>query len=318
MNKFKLWHLAVISVAVFLIFGIIAAVAIVTNNDLHDMNKWNFNWKDTNFGIILTPGKSYDIDEEKSESVNGISEIDISAIAADINVTVTDDDELTANLYGDYTSRNGELELIVQESGSKLKVYVKYPKNGISRTNISLDVQIPSSYSKDLSVDGVSSDIELETSKMDFEEVNIGTVSGKIRLNTINADIVKASSTSGDLYAEMINGELEFNGTSSKITVSGLSGEAKIDTVSGDVEFTMDKPNDAKVNTVSGKVTIKLEALEAFSVDFGTTSGNLECDFPLTLETNKRNSVKGYYDNDDSAVFDVNTTSGDLKIENRS
>lgn len=95
MNKFKLWHLAVICVAVFLIFGVLATVIILNNDGLHDINKWNFNWNGSNFGIFSGSSKDYTIDADNSIDVSDKSKISIKGISAEINIVQTSGNELS-------------------------------------------------------------------------------------------------------------------------------------------------------------------------------------------------------------------------------
>ncbi len=313
MNKFKMWHLAVICIAVFIVFAILATIAVVTNKELRNIDNWNIDGDNISFWG-LSGGTEYNIDDTKTEDIDGITNIEIHSISSDITVDATPSSNASAHLYGKYATRGDKLELVVKKSGSTLNIYIDYPKRGITNSELKLDITIPGSFSGDISVSGVSSDIVLNVESIEFKEVTLNTMSGEIYTNTINAESVKASSTSGDLYAQMINGELSFTGTSSKAVVSGLSDTAYIKTVSGNVNLTLEEPYDATVKTVSGDVNIELDSTDSFYIDFSSVSGDFDCDLPLVLETNKRGNVKGYYEDSNGAEFNVSTTSGDLTI----
>ena len=314
MKNFKLWHLAVISVAVFLVFGVIASIVILNNSDLHSWESWNLRWKDSNSGLIFSSGKDYTIDEQEYAGIDGKDEIKINTISAEVNILETDTDELSVHLYGEYSSKKGEIELEVRESGSGITVTVKYPNGGVTRMNMTLDVEIPAGYGGDLGIHGVSSDVELECEDMSFGELTVSTVSGEIDLNTVSTSAVNASSTSGDLKGNIVSGKLGFNGISSKVDVSGLTSGANIGTVSGNITLAVEKYDDIKIDTTSGDVKIILEAEDDFYVNFDSVSGDFECDIPMKIVKQKRSGFEGYSAEGYDAEFNVDTVSGDLKI----
>ncbi len=315
MNKFKMWHLAIICVAVFLVFGIIATAVIASNKDLHDTDNWGISWDESAFGNFV-PGRQYKIDTQEEIDSSDVKSIYINCISASINIIETEGNDIKVHFYGDYKSHNGKLKLIAKKSGSTAKIEVDYPKMGISYSTLSMDIEIPKGYSKDIEIHGVSSDIYIETPATEYSDVRVDTVSGNMKLNEINADSVSAASISGNLYADYIGGNLDFTGTSSDVKVANITGEVKLNTVSGSLKFQMDKPYDVSAKTVSGDVTIELDSLDEFYVDFSSVSGDFDCNVPLILETNKRGNVKGYYESKNSVIFEVDTTSGDFSIEN--
>jgi DUF4097 and DUF4098 domain-containing protein YvlB len=316
MKNFKLWHLAVICIAVFLIFGTIATVVILNNSALHSWDSWNLRWKDTNNGLIFSAGKDYTIDEQEYAAMGGVNKIQVNTISSDVNVHQTDKEELSAHIYGEYSSKNGEIELEVREAGSGVIITVKYPKNGgVTRTSMTLDIEIPEGYGGDLEMHGVSSDVELECGDMDFGELSFSTVSGEIDLNTVYTKAVTVSSTSGDLRGNILSGELDFNGVSSKVDVSGLTSTADIDTVSGNITLAVERYDDIKIDTTSGDVKIILESEDDFYVSYSSVSGDFECDIPMKIERHGRSDFEGYSREGYKVKFDVGTVSGDLTIE---
>ena len=65
MKKFKLWHLALIALAVFLVFGGIVSI----------ISYRNYSWNNTNWSIGI--GDEYTIDESKSIDIDGKTKISI-------------------------------------------------------------------------------------------------------------------------------------------------------------------------------------------------------------------------------------------------
>ncbi len=314
MKNFKVWHLAVICVAVFLIFAAIAAAIIISNDEFRNPAKWSINFDEDDFDFGFGIGKGYSIDKTETINVSKKSKISVNTISSDVNIYQTDGSELIVHLYGDYTSRRGEIALEIQNTGSTTIVTVKYPKGGVQRTDLKLDIQIPSGYSDDLSVNGVSSDVTFECEEMMFSDVNVSVVSGTTMINTLHADGLFVNTVSGDVKGRLPSGELDVNGVSAKVTVSGLTETVSVNTVSGDVTLFVEKYNDIKINTTSGDSEINLESKDDFYVKFDSVSGDFECNVPLTIIKQKNSDFEGYSGTDNSAEFNVDSVSGDLTI----
>lgn len=317
MKNFKAWHLALISLAVFLIFAAIVSVIVVNNDEFHSANRWGISWRDNAWGMGFGVGKDYTIDASDSIDVDGKSNISISAVSADITIVQTTGDKLQVHLYGDYRSRNGEIKLEVTNSGSTAKIVVKYPKNsGVNTSNLTLDIQIPKDYDQDLVIGIVSSDIVFECEDMMFETVKIKNVSGIAKLNILHADSLEVTTVSGGLKGEFPDGTLKLNGVSSKINVLGITKEVNIDTVSGDIILSVEKLDEMDIDTVSGDITITLENEEEFYVDFGSVSGDFECNVPLIVIKQKSGDFEGHTGDKYATEIKAGSISGDLTIIN--
>ena len=319
MNKFKLWHLAVICIAVFLIFGIMATVAVVNNKDIRDGDDWNFDWGEGrvwgfNWGGI---GKEYSIDKTETVDISSKTKIDISAVAADININQSTGEKLEAHLYGDYSSTRGEIELTVVNTGNTARIYVKYPKNGgVNKTNLVLDITIPADYDQALSVDGVSSDIVFECEDMSFESIKINNVSGLTNLNTPHANSLSVDTVSGNVRVHFPAGSVYVNGVSAKVNLTGISDSVRVDTVSGDVTLTIVNVEDLNIDTVSGDATLTIEKDNEFYIVYDSVSGDFSCDTPLTVIKQKGGDFEGYSGSKNAPELNINSVSGDLTIIN--
>lgn len=315
MKKFKAWHLAIICLAVFLIFAGVAAVIIVNNDDYHSADRWNMSWSDNDWDIGFGIGKEYTIDQNETIDVNSKFKIDISTISSDISITQTTGSKVTVHLYGDYNSRKGEITLEIADTGSTVKIMVKYPKNGgISRSNLRLDIQVPQDYDQDLYVHTVSSDILLECQDMIFDSIDIDTVSGTTNINTIRANSLTFDAVSGSIRGSLIESTLKANGVSGKVNITGLSADAEIDTVSGDITLALVKNSDLNINTTSGDVEIKLGSNTDFYIKYDSVSGDFSCDIPLTIVRQKGSDFEGYAGDKNSPEISVDSVSGDLSI----
>jgi DUF4097 and DUF4098 domain-containing protein YvlB len=265
---------------------------------------FSFNPFRSNRGIMT----GYDIDDQQSEKVTGIDNIEISSVSSDISVYVEDRDTASARLYGTFrSSSNQPVKLTCIKRGSTLIFKVEYPKglNVNTSSNMKLDVWIPESYGAGLDLETVSGKIE-----SDFilaETLQMDTVSGSIRVEEVQSENIRAHTVSG------------------KITLTEISGQPKMDlkSVSGDViaDFT-DALNDGKgtdemkFKTTSGDVTITLDRNSEFKYDAKSVSGNFKCDLPIVIDSSGRNYSRGTV-NGGTLPLNMETVSGDIEIKAR-
>jgi lia operon protein LiaG len=314
MKKFKLWHLAIICLAVFLIFGGIAAAVISTSTKIADEADWSIPW--LGFKSFGVRGDEFSIDQTETAGISGKNDVVIRSVSSQIEVKETTDDEITAHLFGDYYSRRGEIELEVTDSGGTVKIAVKYPKGntGITISDLKLEVTIPQDYEGDLAVSSVSGPLYISCESMELDKVHFSTTSGRINFEPINSSILEANSVSGRIEGTLLSGKLNAHGTSSSISISGLTAESEVRTVSGRITVDVEDYDDLNLSSTSGRVEINLKAEGDFYVDFSTTSGSFDSDIPLMVESQKRNGFEGYLGDSSAPRFKVNTVSGSLHI----
>ena len=145
----------------------------------------------------------------------------------------------------------------------------------------------------------------------------------EVRLNSVSADFDVAAltvkntlifdSVSGDLETDFITADsAEVNAVSGKIDLDGSFRQVIGGSTSGEVDLALRKcPDKIELTTVSGDVDLELPRSAGFTLRYSTASGDLESDFPLTTERNG-----GHICGDGSGSITIDTTSGDLKIEN--
>lgn len=141
----------------------------------------------------------------------------------------------------------------------------------------------------------------------------------EVQLNSVSADFDVAAltvkealifdSVSGDLETDFITADsAEVNTVSGKIDLDGSFRQVTGGSTSGEVDLALRKcPDKIELTTVSGDVDLELPRNAGFTLDYSTVFGDLESDFPLTA---------GRTYGDGSGSITIDTTSGDLKIEN--
>ncbi len=147
------------------------------------------------------------------------------------------------------------------------------------RGSIDFEVRLPRRLK--LSANSVSGDVQVSGVG---DEVRAASVSGNVRLDGVRAPAVRASSVSGDV----------------DVRVDALTGQ-------GDLRFT----------SVSGDVSLQLP--RSFDADFTmkTVSGELDSDFPLTLQGGmSRRSLSGRIGRGGRELI-LTTVSGDVTLRAR-
>ena len=135
---------------------------------------------------------------------------------------------------------------------------------------------------------------------------------------------------------------MELHGVASDVTLSGVTGPVRIQTVSGDVVVT--SPSEPatqlemqtvsgelefagacgdgcrlRAHTVSGDINLHLDAASNFDLRYQALSGDLRDDLGLTLSSSPRrhrSSASGRYRGGGGEI-DCNSVSGDLKLARR-
>jgi hypothetical protein len=147
------------------------------------------------------------------------------------------------------------------------------------RGSVDFEVRLPRRLK--LSANSVSGDVEVSGAG---DEVRARSVSGNVRLERVRAPAVTAASVSGDVDAH----------------IEALTG-----------------PGDLRFRSVSGDVTLQLP--RALDADFTlkTVSGELDSDFPLTLQgTMNRRNMRGRIGRG-GRELELATVSGDVQLRAR-
>jgi DUF4097 and DUF4098 domain-containing protein YvlB len=156
-----------------------------------------------------------------------------------------------------------------------------------------------------LEVHAISADIDVMSV---CGEARLGSISGGVTLVCANGD-AEVESVSGDVSASDITGRAEISSTSGDVEVRQVKGDLSARSVSGDVTLDRVDGNDVAVETVSGgigftgpihdngryrfrshsgDVTVHPAGDLNAVVGVSTYSGDLESDWPITLNPGGR------------------------------
>ena len=269
--------------------------------------------------LSVSKGKG-NIDEIKEFDINNINKVMVNTVSSDVNIILSKDNNIKVHFHGTTSeiSRAPKLETIL--NGDKLEILIKYPKlmSIVSfNLNAKLDVYIPENYKKSMDIETVSGEVNID--KFAADNFKMYTTSGDVNINSIVASTTDFSSVSGTInIKELSSKSSDFETTSGDIKIETLTGDIKANSVSGSITAVYKEfNNEVKAETVSGDVNLSLPQASEFKVEFSSTSGELENDFPLVItgKVDKRD-IKGTVGNGQKTIR-IETTSGDAAINKR-
>ncbi len=142
---------------------------------------------------------------------------------------------------------------------------------------------------------------------------------GKLRIDSVSADIDANGIICKELGIESVSGRSECAGMSSDIinidvvsgnvSIEGSSATVHCDTVSGNIRLTDSvMPSEVDIESVSGDIILNIADGDGFTANFDSVSGEFSCDFS-TVKNGKK-----YVSGDGSGVYSFETVSGDVTI----
>lgn len=275
-------------------------------------------------------------DTREAGTIDGIDEISVSTSSANVNIINSGDGSVKAHLAGSIHGLNNPEppRLYVDRTGNKIDITVDSSNSVvfIGYSNMTLDVYIPSDYSKKLSLKSSSGNVNIDS--YNLHELNASATSGNISMNNIECagyDIYlssgnikglnikgsgKLKASSGNIILDKIQGsDINIKNSSGDINANIISGNINAETSSGNINVTYEKfDNNAVLKASSGNCTLKLPSNSEFSLKASANSGNVRCDLPVTITgSTKDHYMEGVVKSSRNSVL-INTSSGNIKI----
>ncbi|MCX7708461.1 MAG: DUF4097 domain-containing protein [Clostridia bacterium] len=276
--------------------------------------------------FVKSAGKTgnQDINIEKEFNAADIKDMSISTSSTNINVIPVDTNAVKVHYHGYFRGMAGKTapELEVGLNGSRLVVREKHKVNisiGFNFTNqeLKLDLYVPKSYAGSLELGTSSGDVNVDG--LSFDRFNFSSSSGNLHAASLNTKNAELNTSSGDFTVKGFSGGLRFNSSSGKLDASDvdLTGNMSVNTSSGDINVDFSKlAGNINSNTSSGEVKLRLPENAEFDVQFDTSSGDFETNFPLTQNIKNRHEVRAKAGNGGSNIT-AHSSSGDLQIFKR-
>ena len=225
------------------------------------------------------------IDTTLTLSRNGI--VELESATGEMIVSGWDRDEVRIRA----TSDNSGLRLDATSSRIQVKGI------GMGWDDVRFEVTVPAGTrlllngrSSDVNVRGTRGDVEVHTQNGDIvisdaANVDVNALNGdvelagvdQVRVNLVAGD-VRIESARGAIHSVAVSGEIEIhNATSRSVNVQTTSGEVFYD-------GTIDPSGRYEFSSHAGSVTVRVPADVSAAVSLQSYSGEIESDFPITLE----------------------------------
>lgn len=233
--------------------------------------------------------------------VDNLEELTLSTISADLEVIPHEDSCIEYEVYGE--EEEYEPEIVVMGS----KVTINFEKTRLGKKMIFGLISIPDVSSVDKAVVRVPKS---------FESLKLKTVSGEVRLSSVECSSLKLSSVSGEFTVEgVVTHELSGSSVSGDLHIDDVlvKRELQFSSVSGDCRVSLKDrpPRRVQLATTSGDVLIKIEKVPPMEVRVSCVSG----DFVHNLNLSK--VAKNVYRNADvpDCEFKLTSVSGDVVLK---
>lgn len=236
------------------------------------------------------PDEGYSAGNVDIVQLNGFRSINIDWTSGFVTVELYDGQgiELSETMMdgGDVSLK---MEWRVDEDDSTLDI-LSQPLTVSASEKKHLTVKLPRSMVlHELDIDTVSAAVSVDLTDEDtltLDELDVTSVSGAVSVNAANAASISLSTTSGAISGSVRTQELQ------------------TDSVSGNVDLTLDiLPTELDIETSSGPVTLAIptgKTTSVLSVELRTTSGQFSSDVPVTHTKD--------------APWEFQTVSGDVTI----
>lgn len=254
--------------------------------------------------------------------------IELSNVSGEIVVTGWSRGEVKIRAY----TERGRLRSSF--SSSRMSLEVESIRGRTGDTHIELSVPegvrlVMRSTSGDLTARGTHGPVEASSTSGD---VIIDNAKGRVTLETVSGE-VQAARIDGDVEGNTVSGDLQLDGIKGAVRIETTSGEVRLtdvqstdvyaSTVSGEIEYqgSIDGNGRYEFHAHSGDVTLELPRTISARFSVETYSGDLDSDFPVTLQpgerTNRRPRRFEFSIGQGEARVVAESFSGDVKILQR-
>lgn len=218
------------------------------------------------------------------------------------SVSVTGVAGTTVRIKG--TVERGELALRARPTG----VTVTTEREGRRGARADLDITVPmgtrlllEGFAAPFAVRGVKGEAKIESLSGSVQvtdavgKVDVATVSGSIDVGQVKGDL-RAEAVSGRVVLADIEGDIESESVSGRISITGANSRlVRAETVSGPITYsgTFAPGGNYVFKSHSGPLTLGVPSDASATVSIETFSGNVDSEFPVTLEAGTNRTRHG-------------------------
>jgi lia operon protein LiaG len=298
----KKWALGALAA---LVIGIVGVAATFNIND-----------------FITLGGKEVSI--SKKVEASKATKINVNSRSSNIIVESGNSDSVVVTLYGTVSEKyKDKIALEVKEEGDSLIIASHDTSGfsiGINIINLTMKVELPRKLYESVVTQTSSGNVQMANG-MKSASLTIQSISGNVRLTNADTKSLLIKSTSGNVNADDFRSETaQFETTSGNVTLTNGLGVITGKSVSGNVKLSLNAlTSDVELSTTSGNAGVNLTKQPAnVRVDFHTSSGNPSIGWEgLNYQVKEENVIFGFFDKGDGPQLNVNTSSGDIKLNKR-
>ncbi len=308
MFKLNIKRLLIILISISVISFSIAGVILLTTGGLKKNNVISFKDKRSN---------SYDIKDEKVEKINDIKEIYIENSSEDISLIPEKRQDIKCSFYGNIES-SFKPKLETKIEGNKLIISTNnHPSNfSVFSNSLKLNINIPENYAADIKIKSTSGNFNL-SSPLKLNLFDLTSSSGDINVKNLTSSTFNIHCTSGNIKGEnIICTNSNMKSSSGDTILKDFKGNLQHQSTSGRIDLGFkDFNNNINLQTTSGDILLSLPKASQFAVNAKATSGDVESDFPITMQgKSKNNQLNGVVGTNKNQV-NISATSGNIKIK---
>ena len=231
------------------------------------------------------------------------------------------------------TTEHGEL--VFSPGASRITLSARMRRGRLGTTKFQLSVPagtrvVARTMSGDIIITGVKGEVEASTMNGDIdvadaaERIDITNASGDITLRG-SSGTTRLRALSGEIDVRDVAGDLEVETVSGEILMSGITSKfVRAESTSGDVEYagTVDPAGRYELRSHSGDLRVDIPESASACVDVETFNGEIESDFPITLQPNERSGSARHQRFDfkigtGQARISLDSFSGEIRIIRR-
>lgn len=268
--------------------------------------------------------------------VEDINDINIKYHSEDIIFMQGQSNKIVIEEYFGTQRKNNKTQMDVIEGTLRIHSNPAITLYIMSFQSEKIKIYLPKDFAESITVEASSGNIKTEM-KLVLNEFKAKTSSGNIKCDEIDASLIQAEASSGNITIEKAQGKREIATSSGYITIKDGKGDTKAVASSGNIKI-YNASGEMIASTSSGNVTVDFVEIKGtieakassgnvkleipkdseFSYAGKVSSGNLKTDFDHVLSYNKKgNEAQGTYGNSTDNFIKTETKSGNTKIRFR-
>lgn len=231
------------------------------------MNRNRFRLALVTVALSLLSVAAFAQDFQKSYRLPQGSRVSIKNISGDVIVKGYDGEAVVVTGIKEGRDRD-QVSIEDNSTGNNVDVKVRYPERCNCNASVRFEVKVPRMISLDYDAfSSVSGNVE------------VSEAVGTLRAKSVSGD-VRVREVAGTIHATSVSGDVSVGEASGAVSAKSTSGNVKVDLLRLEGSNT----NRLEFGSVSGNVEVKMPGSLGAEVEMSTMSGQLETDFPITIE----------------------------------